>query len=388
VALDIGSIMEGKDQSYPYLTDNILNGRSIDKYKSDNKLYCLPHYYAPDDTVYLVRGDWVKKAGYNLEDINTLEKFSELMNVFEESDFDGISAVGFSTSSEKYLYPIYAGYTGAYMFKNVDGYYTDWYTLYELRESLGYIYLMYKSKAFDREYLSHDGDVPKEKITTGRAGCIATEVHNIPILNAELQENIPEGYLEPLPVTLKGPGGTTRVTNSKNTYANVISIYFEDPLSILDMCEFIFTQEGQNLVTNGLEGIHYNTDGDDIIPNYDIYGLEGWKYQADGTLNGVQPYNEIRNIITNIEIISQPEYSDAAVKWYESLLSYDDILTNPFEDNGFNNSKVTAAMNAVKDEWVDDFISGSKLLTDKNWEKFVEEYLEAGAQQQMDYYNK
>ena len=73
--------------------------------------------------------------------------------------------------------------------------------------------------------------------------------------------------------------------------------------------------------------------------------------------------------------------------WYNSLLTYTDILSNPFEDNGFNDSKIYAAMTAVKDKWVDDFISGGKLLTDKNWEKFVEEYLEVGARQQMDFYN-
>ncbi len=387
VALDVGSFMEQKAQNYPNISKNILDDKSLEKYKTDDSLYCLPHYCAPDDTVYLVRGDWVDRAGYILEDINTLEKFSELMTVFEENDFDGVSAVGFSASTEKNLYPIYAGYTGAYMFKNVDGYYTDWYTLYELRESLGYIYLMYESKAFDREYLSHDGAVPKDKITTGKAGCIATEITNLPMLNDQLQENIPEGYLEPLPVNLSGPGGTTRVTDKRYASANVISTYFEDPVSLFDMLEYIFSDEGQALVSYGIEGIHYEKDGENILPNYNVYGSEGWKYLADGTVNGLQPYNEIRNIITNFNVITAPEYSKTASLWYDSLLNYDKILSNPFEDNGFHNSRIIASMTAVKDKWVDRFISGSKRLTDKNWEAFVKEYLEAGAQEQMDFYN-
>ncbi len=388
VALDVGAFMDKRSENYPNLSKNIIDDKSIEKYKTDGNLYCLPHYCTPDATVYLVRGDWVKKAGYNLEDINTLEKFSELMNIFAESDFDGEDAVGFSASTEKNLYPIYAGYTGAYMYKEVDGYFWDWYTLYELRESLGYIYLMYKSKAFDREYLSHDGAVAKEKIATGKAGCIATEIENLPILNAELQENIPDGYLEPLPVTLSGPGGTTRITDKRYASANIISTYFEDPVSLFDMLEYIFTDEGKSLVAYGLEGIHYEKDGSDIVPDFEVYGEEGWKYQKDGTINGKQPYNEIRNIITNFDVISAPEYSDTASLWYDSLLEFDGILSNPFEDNGFNNSKIIASITAVKDKWVDDFISGSKLLTDKNWEKFVEEYLAAGAQEQMDFYNK
>jgi putative aldouronate transport system substrate-binding protein len=369
IASDVGEFMSKNAQDYPLL------------------LYCLPHYVAPDDTVYLVRGDWVEKAGYTLSDIDTLEEFAELMNIFVEEDFDGKKAVGFTTSTEKYLYPIYCGYTGAYMFREQDGYYVDWYTTYELRESLGYIYLMYKTGAFDREYLSHDGTVSKDKITTGQAGCVATEIANLPLLNAELKENIPDGYLEPLPVTLSGPGGSTRFTDKSYPSANVISIYFEDPARIYDMCEYIFTDEGRELVSYGIEGVHFTRNGEDIAPDYAAYEAEGWKYKADGSVESVQTFNEIRNIITNFEVVETPEYSKTAAEWYASLLNYDAIHSNPFEDNGFNNSKVYASMTSVKDKWVDDFISGSELLTDKNWDEFVSEYLSAGAQDQMDFYN-
>ena len=217
---------------------------------------------------------------------------------------------------------------------------------------------------------------------------MATEIANLPILNAELKENIPDGYLEPLPVGMTGPGGTTRFTDKNNPSANVISIYFEDPARILDMCEFIFTEEGKNLVSNGIEGVHYTADGQSVVPDYAAYESEGWKYKADGSIEGLQTYNEIRNIITNCEVIKTPEYSETAASWYSSLLDYGDILSNPFEDNGWSDSKTYAAMTAVKDKWVDDFISGEKLLSDKNWEAFLEEYLEAGAQEQMDFYNE
>ena len=198
VALNIGAFVEENSSNYPLLEKQILKTASVDKFKTkDGLLYCLPHYVAPNDMVYLVRGDWVEKAGYSLEGIDTLEKFSELMNVFVEEDFDEMDTDGFSISSEKYLYPIYAGYTGAYMFKDIDGYYTDWYTLYELRESLGYIYLMYETKAFDNEYLLHDGSVSKEKITTGKAGCVATEISHLPLLNAELKKTFPTDIWSP-----------------------------------------------------------------------------------------------------------------------------------------------------------------------------------------------
>ena len=166
IASDAGAFMEANAENYPLLQKHIFSN-GTEKFRSDDGgLYCIPHYVAPDDTVYLVRGDWVEKAGYTLQDIDTLDEFAELMNVFVEEDFDDKHAVGFTTSTEKYLYPIYCGYTGAYMFREENGYYVDWYTTYELRESLGYIYLMYKTGAFDKDYLSHDGTVSKDKITT------------------------------------------------------------------------------------------------------------------------------------------------------------------------------------------------------------------------------
>ena len=133
--------------------------------------------------------------------------------------------------------------------------------------------------------------------------------------------------------------------------------------------------------------MHYEKEDGKIIPDYDAYDAEGWKYKADGTVEGLQTYNEIRNIITNFDVVNTPEYPQAAADWYNELLDYHDILINPFEDNGFDDGKITAAMTSVKDRWVDDFISGEKLLSDKNWEAFLEEYLNAGAQEQMDFYN-
>ena len=232
IALDVGAFMEENADGYPIIEKRIFSNGSVNKFKSeDGELYCLPHYTVPDATVYLVRGDWVEKAGYKLEDIDSLEKFSELMNVFVEEDFDEKGADGFSTGSEKYLYPIYAGYTGAYKFKEQDGYYSDWYTLYELRESLGFIFLMYETRAFDNDYLSHDGAVAKEKITTGQAGCVATEIKNLPLLDAELKENIPDGYLLPLPVAMKGPGGPTRYTDKNLASDQCDKRLFRRPLA-------------------------------------------------------------------------------------------------------------------------------------------------------------
>ena len=73
---------------------------------------------------------------------------------------------------------------------------------------------------------------------------MATEIANLPLLNAELKENIPDGYLEPLPVSFSGPGGSTRFTDKSNPSANVVSIYFKDPARIYDMCEYIFYRYG------------------------------------------------------------------------------------------------------------------------------------------------
>lgn len=388
VAIDVGEFLDNNKSDYPKLVQYIINTDEIEDYKEeDGKLLSLPHYITPDDFVYLVRGDWVKKAGYEISDINTLDIFRELMDIFIQEDYDELETDGFSTGNQRYLDPIFAGYTGSYMFKEIDGQYVDWFTLYEMRESLGFLHLMYETNAFDNDYLLHDGAVSKTKITTGKAGAVATDIKNLPLLDSQLKENIPDGYLEPLPVELMGPSGPVRVTETKTSKANIVSIYFEDPTRIFDMFEYIFTDDGMDLVSYGIEGKHYVFEGDNIVPNYQTYEDEGWKYNLDGTTQGVQNYNEIRNIIAQFEVVSILDYSQNAVDWYHTLIDYENIYTNPFEDNGFTSTKKISALNAVKDKWVDDFISGKRALSDKYWDRFQKEYLEAGAQEQMDFYN-
>ena len=388
VALNITNFMNKNINDYPMIQHYILSDPEIDFYRADDEdLYCLPNYKGSDGMVYLVRGDWVEKAGYELSDINTTDKFRELMEVFVEADYDKMGTDGFSTGTQRYLDPFFVGFTGSYMFKEIDGSYVDWYLLDEMREALVWFHEMYESKAFDREYLLHDGAVSKEKITTGKAGSIATDISNLPNLNKLLQENIKDGYLEPLPVEIQGINAPCRITDDNFSTAVIISTYFEEPERILDMGEFLFTDEGMEIISFGIKGEHYVLDGDIKIPNYKMYSEEGFRYNADGTTEGIQNYNEIRNIITEFDIVTTDNYSQYSVDWYYTLLSYSNNYRNPFADNGFTPTKRLSAFNAVKDKWIDYFISGKKTIKDKYWDRFIDEYLKAGAQAQMDFYN-
>ncbi|MCK5129036.1 MAG: hypothetical protein KAQ68_04225 [Clostridiales bacterium] len=386
--IDIGTYLDDKEDVYPKLTQYILNAKEINKYKTDDdELYCLPNLKGPDDLVYLVRGDWAEKAGININTVDTLDKFRLLMEAFVENDFDGLGTDGFSTGNQRYLDPIFAGFTGSYIFKDIDGQYVDWFLLDDMRNALTWLNEMYQTKAFDNDYLLHDGAVSQEKITSGKAGAIATDISNYPTLNAKLKETNPYGFLVPLPVSLTGNLGPCRTTGDTLSTAAMISVYFEEPNRILDMCEFLFTEQGMDIISYGIQGEHYVLDSNTKVPNYQVFDSEGWKYNKDGTTEGMQEYHEIRNIITQIEVVTLNDFPQSAIDWYYSLLKYSNIYTNPFADNGYTPTNKLSAFNAVKDTWIDNFISGKRALSDKYWDRFIKEYLEAGAQTQMDFYN-
>lgn len=386
--VNVSSFMKDHGNDYPKLDQYILNDPEVGNYMTqEGVLYSLPNYNGPNSTVYLVRGDWAQEAGFTTSEVDTLDEFATLMNEFVEGKFDDKDAVGLSTGNQRYLDPIFAGFTGCYKFKEVDGEYVDWFTLPEMKDALTWINEMYKTNAFDKDYILHDGAVSEEKITTGVAGCVATDISHLPALEAKLKENVPEGFLEPLPVSITGPAGVSRVTDHTLSSASLFGVYFKDPARLFDMCELLFTDEGMNIISYGIKDKHYATDGNKMIPKYQVYDQEGWKYNAEGESEGMQDYNEIRNIITKMEVVSEDNYPQVAVDWYNTLISNHDILRNPILNEDYVPTSKLSGFNSTKDKYVDEFISGKRKLNDANWEKFQKAYLKAGAQAQMDYYN-
>jgi ABC-type glycerol-3-phosphate transport system substrate-binding protein len=386
--VDVSSFMSEHAADYPKINGYILKDPEVENYKTpEGVLYSLPNYKGPNSTVYLVRGDWVQKTGFTTSEVDTLDEFRKLMDAFVEGKFDDKDTVGLSTGNQRYLDPVFAGFTGCYKFKEVDNTFIDWFTLPEMREALIYLHDMYETNALDKDYILHDGAASEEKITTGIAGCIATDISHLPALDAKLKENIPDGFLEPLPVAITGPAGIARVTDDTLTSASLFGVYFEDPARMFDMCEFLFTEEGMNIISYGIKGKHYATDGEKIVPKYAVYAQEGWKYNAQGESEGLQDYNEIRNIITQLEVVGRDNYPQVAVDWYNTLISNHDIFRNPILNDDYVPTKKLSGFNSIKEQYVDEFISGKRELDDENWEKFQDAYLKAGADAQMDYYN-
>jgi ABC-type glycerol-3-phosphate transport system substrate-binding protein len=386
--VDISAFMKSHEADYPKINQYILKDPEVENYKTpEGTLYSLPNYKGPNTTVYLVRGDWAEKAGITPSEVDTLDEFRTLMTAFVDGKFDEKDAVGLSTGNQRYLDPIFAGFTGCYKFKEIDGDYVDWFTLPEMREALAYLHDMYKTNAFDKDYISHDGAVCEKKITTGVAGCVATDISHLPALEVKLKENHPDALLEPLPVSITGPNGIARVTDDTLTSASLFGVYFEDPARMFDMCELLFSEEGMNIISYGIKGKHYATDGDKIVPKYTVYEQEGWKYDAEGKSDNLQDYNEIRNIITQLEVVGKDNYPKVAVDWYNTLISSHEIFRNPILNKDYVPTKKLSGYNSVKDKYVDEFISGKRKLDDANWEKFQNAYLKAGAKAQMDYYN-
>lgn len=241
------------------------------------KAYGDKFYFSPKFIDYYghgihVRGDWLKKLG--LEVPKTMDEFYEACKAFKEKDPDGKGAVGLTLPFPFWLSHIYSCYTGAFIdFYAQDGQVNQYYVHPGMKDAWAFLAKMYGEDLIDKNMFTGTSQESYDMFGTGRAGFLIENVYSefYNQINEGLIANYPEA--EHLVIRFPaGPAGAHQISGNGYLSATLVNANGTDPERVVQLMDWVVSDEGKDILRYGIEGVHYTLGADGTrVRNEDEY---------------------------------------------------------------------------------------------------------------------
>jgi putative aldouronate transport system substrate-binding protein len=274
-----------------------IDPQTIDAARLDGKLYGVPFQKIKARYGVIVRQDWLDNLG--LETPHTIEELTEVAEAFATQDPDGNGkddTTGFIDREESFKvgFRSLAGYFGAGQVFQVDdaGQVVPSFTTDEYKEAMEWYRGVYEAGAVNQEFVTVQKQNQQDAIAQNKGGIVVTglfEAKNYMALAESadpetpmawaLINDITAGDVERriLTDTNGGLGGWLAFPRSEvETEA--------DLKRMLGFVDKLLDEEAFALMTNGVEGTHYELDAEGVVT---ITDQTAWEQQ-------VQPYSSSR----------------------------------------------------------------------------------------------
>lgn len=251
---------------------------TIDVARVDGGLYGVPYQKPQARYGVLVRQDWLDNLG--LEVPHTIEDLTEVAKAFTENDPDGngvADTVGFYDREESYGvgFRSLAGYFGAGQYFTVteDDEVVPSFTTDEFKDAMEWYRGVYENGWVNQEFVTVQKQVQKDGIAQGKGGIVVSglfEAKNFQEAARAADPNTPQDWalindmtFEDVPRriltdTNGGMGGWLAIPKS--------SVETEADLKVvLGFINDLMDEEAFDLMTNGVEGTHYELDADGVV---------------------------------------------------------------------------------------------------------------------------
>lgn len=256
----------------------------------DGKYYGIPFItqYNAANTLIVMRQDWLENLGLSYP--TTLEEMKEVLVAFTKNDPDGNGqddTYGFTSEKPG----------GNTPFDWVFYAYGRKYADYALDENdqvipvfedpsfipgMTYIKELWDLKVIDPELMLNDMAKKEEKFYQGKSGSMwAPLFRNISRHEKSVKELYPDATLTYGPAP-EGPDGSRGMSpQGKGGMMTCITTACKNQEKAAEFVDFMISEEGNNLLRLGIEGIHYTKDGDSIVFNEeerakDSFASDGW----------------------------------------------------------------------------------------------------------------
>ena len=313
------------------------------------------------------RKDWLKKL--NLEVPTTMEEFYQVAKAFKEADLDGMNTYGFSADSSWWLNHFHCMYTGSWDYKLMeDGSIQHYRALDEMRDSYSFWAKMYREGILDQSICT--GTSSRELFVSGRTGMMMRDCYakDIQYVLDQLKDINPEAEVG-IMLLPAGPLGSHQITGTPYLDYTTISSFAEDPARIAAILDFILSDEGQDLLKNGIEGVHYTKNADGTITRHpEEYEKEKFSVGKYGThwMNSLV-YNDPYYVSEDYEY---KEFFQETSSRLESLLSTDYFVTSFAPLDGYSSDitqRYLPKFNELYNIFDQKFIMGELEVNDENW---------------------
>ncbi|MCQ6561436.1 extracellular solute-binding protein [Paenibacillus mendelii] len=317
VFLDLQPLLK----DYPNIVGNVTD-EALRMMNPKDKVYGLPMYAPAFRSNLSIRKDWLDKL--NLTMPTTVDEFYNVAKAFAEQDPDGNGkkdTIGFSLSVGTNQIVGIDYLKGAFGLANnwalVDGKLVpqqvqaaEWKALAEfLRKA-------YAEGVLDKDFAVNKDRDPWNKLeanTNGIAEVNPNEVYKQSL--PTLQKLAPSADIVQLDPP-KGPTGLQFANTITSTTKIVLNGKLEEKKQqrVLKVLDYIFSDEGFILTKNGIEGIHYQKDGDKYV-KLDAFDADRPQILSTWFIRRFDPGIQIR-------LWDDKAYSDKVMAWFSNTEKY------------------------------------------------------------------
>jgi len=275
--LDIEQHVNANKDRFPNMS-KLLDRNDYDTFRaSDDHLYMLPREYVYDH-VWVYWQDWLDELGLAMPTNET--EFKAVLEAFVENDPDGKGTTGLSMTYGFWFEHIFAGFVGAHRFYEQDGALRSVWDAEGERADDMMAGLQYCIDLYSEGLLYQDvftGVQDRDELAlfeSGRAGVLLTGADRLDRVYANLKANDPDAEISF--GVWSGPAGQALVQSGSNYYCGTaINAKSGKADLIMEILEYLMSEEGQALLTHGIEGVHYNVGADGAVePIMDSEGIE------------------------------------------------------------------------------------------------------------------
>lgn len=375
----------------PYIKDNapnlyaLIEGDPLIKKQlvsADGGIYFVP-WITPDKTLVFgegfgIRQDWLDKVGLPMP-TNTDELYTAL-KAFRDQDVNGNGVndelvTGYPSQINRLTYAFgtaddyhYADDGKTVLFGPMTENYKDW---------LKFMAQLYQDGILDPDYFSWDSDIYMKKVQEDRVGIY---VDNPAVFGTMMKDGVANGLtMNYVPMEyLGGKNLSSAARRYVQPYGVAVTSSCEDIGRFLQYFDFFFTQEGNDLLNWGVEGVSYTvSDGkksytDAVLHNETYEPNAALSMYASPTFVGMQSAEAALALMT-------PEMAAFKEVWAKSdaSLAIEPFLAFTPEETDLNTQKQTD-LKTARESWRDKFITGEKNI-DADWDAYLAELRAYGA---------
>jgi len=266
----------------------------------------------------------------------------------------------------------------------------------EYKEVLTYLNKMYQEGLLDPNYASNDATIWQQNLSSGKSLFFYDNNSFTVNFNAALEQENQDARFDMLPVLANAKGERRNYMYPPHhvTEAYVISSKAKNLDRILEMFDWMYSEEGYEVTNFGIEGEHFTKENGEIKINEEL--IEEFKGKNDPT-RAIQshlgsgylsftPYADDQLYFYLFSPPSVKEWSDLVEKQRDEGLVTPNPLPPVFTEEETEKLKdLQTRVETIVTENVDKFILGDRSLDE--YDKFMQELKDAGATEIEDIYN-
>ena len=378
----IVDIMPYIKSSAPNLLSLIESDPLVEKQlvRDDGSVYLVP-WLTTDLSLlagegFAIRQDWLDK--FQLSVPKTPDELFDALNTFREQDANGNGekdefVTGYPAQFNKSAFAF--GTTDGFHFTEdgktvVYGPVTDNY-----KEWLKWMNKLYSNNLIDPDYFSGDSDIYMKKAMENRVGLY---VDNPAVLGTMVKDGAANGLdikwtpMEYMYYNGKSVNYSSAYKRYVQPYGLAVSKDCEDPERLLKWFDFFFTEEGNDLLNWGVEGVSYTAEGDKkvytdaVMKDPEMEPSTALSKYASPTFIGIQSPEASMALADEFTLQCRETWAKTDISGAAEPF----IAFTPEEQE--TNTQYSTDLATIKDSWRDRFITGEKNV-ETDWEEYLKE---------------